>query len=90
MLVHGRSQCCFSCQCCRLNLVVQRQPSQRVLLVDIYFAISGNVCIFAPTFESESCKQEKHCDILSLKVRQINEGGLSINCFRLNVYAVFI
>lgn len=52
--------------------------------------MSGNVCIFAPTFESESCKQEKHCDILSLKVRQINEGGLSINCFRLNVYAVFI
>lgn len=56
----------------------------------IFFAMSGNVFIFAPTFESESCKQEKHCDILSLKVRQINEGGLSINCFRLNVYAVFI
>lgn len=40
------------------------------------------ISIFALAFESESCKQEKHCDtILSLKIRQINEGGLSIFAF---------
>ena len=41
-----------------------------------YFAISGNVCIFAPTFESESCKQEKHCDKVPFtEFAKIQTGG---------------
>ena len=45
----------------------------------LYFSISGNVCIFAPTFESESCKQEKHCNtVLIYKFAKFKAGGRAL------------
>ena len=40
------------------------------------------ISIFALAFESESCKQEKHCDtVLLLKYAKFREGGRSIYAF---------
>lgn len=53
--------------------------------------MSGNLCIFALAFESESCKQEKHCDIvLVFKIGKILSGKVEHLCFRLVVYAICI
>ena len=41
MQVRGRSQCCLSCQCCRLNLVVQRQAAEGGLFVEAGEVVAG-------------------------------------------------
>ena len=47
-----------------------------------YFAGLKLFRIFALAFESESCKQEKHCDtVLLLKYAKFREGGRSIYAF---------
>ena len=49
--------------------------------------MSEKVRIFATAFErKESCKQEKHCDIvLYLEFAKIHTGGLSIYAFACSV-----
>ena len=43
MQVRGRSQCCFSCQCCRLILVVQRQAAEGGLFVEAGEVVAGEL-----------------------------------------------
>lgn len=50
--------------------------------------MSGNVCIFAPTFESESRKQEKHCDCPYTEISPKFIKGERAHALRLYLYIV--
>ena len=56
---------------------------------NFYLAMSETFRIFAVAFDSQKAVSKKSIAIiLSLKIRQIIHGGLSILCFRLVVYAI--
>jgi len=44
------------------NISIDRKGTYYFEIYKIYFAVSQKVRNFAVAFESESCKQEKHCE----------------------------
>ena len=58
-------------------------------MMKIFFAGWNIIRTFALAFESESCKQEKHCDkVPFIEFRQSSSRWTEQLCFRLSVYAV--
>ena len=51
--------------------------------------IQIKVVILQLLSRAKAVSKKSIANILSLKIRQLNEGGLSIICFRLNVYAIY-
>ena len=56
---------------------------------NFYLVSSNNIRTFALAFESESSKQEKHCDKVPLpNFAKVLNGWTELLCFRLIVYAI--